>query len=61
MIDVAKTKYFKKLPEAIADSIEAIEKNDSHVTAVEIHGPHSGFRIEFNARAHQWKRTEIEK
>ena len=65
MIDVVKTRYFAKLPEAIADSIEAIEKNDSHVTAVEIHGPHSGFEIEYVEAPplppNHWKRTEIEK
>ena len=65
MIAVVKTRYFQKLLEAIADSIEAIEKHDSHVTAVEIHGPHSGFRIDYVESPpldyNHWKRTEIEK
>jgi len=58
-------KYYRKLPTAISKAIKDIEKNDSHITVVEIHGPHSGHRIEFQgfegSRRQFWKSTPIEK
>lgn len=62
-------KYYKKLTTAISKAIKDIQKNDSHVTAVEIHGPHSGYTIEFlgfegssgKPSGKFWKSTPIEK
>ena len=58
-------KYFKRLKTAMSKAIKDIEKNDSHVTSVEIYGPHSGYRIEFQgfegAKGRFWKSTPIEK
>lgn len=59
MIYVARN--YKNLHTAIVKAIKYIEENDSHVTGVEIHGPHSGFSIEFQGFGKPWLSTEIEK
>lgn len=64
MITVSpKTRQYKKLVTAMNKAIKDICENDSHVTAVEIHGPHSGYTIEFQGfgKEHLWLSTEIEK
>ena len=59
------SKYYRKLKTAISKALSDIEKNDSHVTNVEIHGPHSGYTIEFQgfegSKGRFWKSTPIEK
>ena len=58
-------KFYRKLNTAISKATKDIEKNDSHVTTVEIHGPHSGYKIEFQgfegSKRKFWKSTPIEK
>lgn len=63
MIGVAPPKEYVKLITAMNKAIKYIKENDSHVTAVEIHGPHSGFSIEFQGfgKEKSWLSTEIEK
>ena len=53
-------KKYKKLITAINKAVKYIETNDAGVRSVELHGPHSGFRIEKH-HVHGWTSTEIEK
>lgn len=52
-------KKYKKYISAFNKARKYIEENDDRVLAIEIHGPHSGFRIEFNGVG--YTSTEIEK
>ena len=64
VIDVDESNY-DDIRMAIEDAIQDIEKYDSHVTRIEIHGPHSGYVIEFQGfgapEGAIWKSTPIEK
>jgi hypothetical protein len=53
-------KKYKKLVTAMGKAIRDIETNDAEVLSVEIHGRHSGYRIETDG-AGAWTSTEIEK
>lgn len=46
---------------AVDRAIKDIETNDSHVTRIEIHGPHSGYEIHQNDTLTRWKCTPFEK
>ena len=54
-----KETLYKNLSTAIKKAVDFIDTNDAGVRSVEIHGPHSGFNIEWIGDA--WKSTEIEK
>ena len=56
---MAKPKQYKKLVSAWNKAVKHILENDDRVLAVDIHGPHSRFRIEFNGTG--YTSTEIEK
>ena len=55
-----KPKTYVHLVTAMGKAIKDIETNDSGVLAVEIHGRHLGYRIEWDG-AGAWTSTPIEK
>ena len=53
------SKKYRKLVGALNKAIKYIQENDDRILTVEIHGPHSGFMIEYNGTG--YTSTEIEK
>lgn len=58
---ISMAEEYRTLRIAVNRAIKDIETNDLIVKSVEIHGPHSGFRIEYKGINGPWISTPIEK